>query len=131
MASMPPTFTTRIDKSMRMIKKYAIVNIVAALLMFLIFVSLCAFGCMKMADNWEDASEIQEKMSRFAPTTPAEQGMKTLLLHFCWATKLQKAEFFLLLAVVFTFGYFGVYSFIIARKLVVELAKHSNETSPS
>ncbi|MCK5595431.1 hypothetical protein KAI19_04565 [bacterium] len=52
--------------------------------------------------------------------------MKKLLLHYCWVTKAQRAEFFPIVTVVFAFGVFGVYSFIIIRKLIMELARHSN-----
>ena len=107
----------RIDKSMRRLRKYVIVNIIAAFLMFLMFVGLCAVS-PKMVCNWKSASKTQEKMSKFVPTTSAEQGMKKLLLHFCWVTKVQRAEFFLLVLVTFTFGFFGVYSFTIIRKLI-------------
>ncbi len=115
----------KIDKSMRMPRRYAIVNIVVALLMFLMLTGLCVIG-MKMACSWKSASKTQEKMSKFVPTTSAEQGMKKLLIHYCWVTKVQRAEFFLLVTVVFAFGFFGVYSFTVIRKLTMKLARHSN-----
>ncbi|MCK5595057.1 hypothetical protein KAI19_02635 [bacterium] len=107
----------RIDKSMRIPRRWAIINLVAALLTFLMLTGLCVNG-MKMARIWKSASKTQEKMSKFVPTTSAEQGMKTLLLHSCWVTRVQRAEFFLLATVGFAFGFFGLYSFIIIRKLI-------------
>jgi hypothetical protein len=111
----------KIDKSMRRLRKYAIVNIIAALLMFSILTGLCVVG-VKMARSWKSASKTQERVSKFVPTTSAEQGMKKLLLHFCWVTKVQRAEFFLLVLVTSTFGFFGVYSFTIIKKLIRKIS---------
>ena len=117
------------EKLIRTARKYAVINMIAACMMFVMLVGSLLLAHMRMVDSWKAASAAQEKMSKFVPTTEAEGGMKKLLVHFSWWTKVQRAEFYCLVLLMFTFGVFGVYSFIIIRRVLAELAKYSDMAS--
>ena len=116
-------------KLIRASRKYAAVNMIAACMMFAMLVGLLMLAHIQMADTWKDASRAQDKMNKFTPSTEAEDGLKKLLVHFSWWVQVQRAEFCCLVLIVFTFGFFGVYSFIVIRKVVAELAKYSDRTT--
>ena len=117
------------ERLIKISKRWAISNIVAASMMFLILVSLFFAARVEMIDNWKKASKAQEIMNKFEPTTEIDKTMKRIILDFSYAIKGQRDEFFLLVPVVLAFGYFGVWSFIIIRKLLAELARRGNTTT--